>query len=145
MGRSETHVLARCYQSVFQPQDSLASPQSGLQFCRIAWLYQIIVGTGIESGHQVFSRVLGCQQNQINISMPMHRAQLMANLWPIQLRHHPVQQCQSRTIVIQQLFYRVAAVFRRRYFVANLPEHPFHDRARNRIIVCNEDLHGTVS
>jgi hypothetical protein len=61
MGCLKTKLFVSLDLIVLQRQDSVASPQPGLQFAFIEGLGQIIVSPGLQSPDQIPFRIFGCR------------------------------------------------------------------------------------
>src|ERR1700727_672237 len=67
------------------------------------------------------------------------------NAWPVQLRHHPVKERQTRSIWQRQLLQGQPAIIDSDHLVPLAFECLLEQPPGHRVIVCDENLHGFAS
>jgi len=124
----ETHHLASFHEPAFEVQNALAGPQSRLQLIDIERLREIVVRARLQAGHDVFLRLFRRQQNHVNVGLlPLFllASHCAADPGAVELRHHPVEQSEARTVWQAQLFDRETSILDSHDFVACAFQCPF--------------------
>jgi hypothetical protein len=104
-------------------------------------LGEIVVGAGLQAGHDVLDRIPRREQNRVDVTFARCGAQLAAQRDAIHFRHFPIGDHQLE-IAGGDFFERFLAVARDLDVVAGALEQPRHDQALRRLIVDEQDAPG---
>src|SRR4029077_7495103 len=133
--------FAGLHEVVFQLEQAQSHSNPGLEFLRVEWLSQIIVGSGFEPFHHTFLGVFSRQQKNVGVRFGPQVPKRAADIDPVLAGHHPIQQGHARGIRSFQLFPGEVAIFGRNNVVSPLAEQGLKHAPRYRLVIGNEYLH----
>jgi len=129
---------------ILELQDSFTAPQSRLQFFQVKRFGQIIVRARFEAFDHVPFGCPRCQQNNVDVGIFRMPADLAAYLESVQPWHEPVQKRQTRSGFAGKIFQSHASVLDGYNFIASLLQRFLQETPCKRVIVGDEDSHGSA-
>ncbi len=128
-------------QVVLERDHPVRHAEPRLQFAAVERLDEIVVGSAVEPGHEIFRPVLGGQQDEIRGFLPVQPADAAADFDAVDVRHHPVEDGDLRGVVPLENVPRRRAVDRDHDLVAPRRQQPRQHRAGDQIVLGNQNLH----
>ncbi len=134
--------FARPHQFLLQCQHPLSGQQAGAQLIHLEGLHDVVVRAGFHTFHHVFQIRADTQQHHVNIPVADTGAHFPADLRAFHAGHHPIEQCQARSVLLPQMFPGLLAIGHYHHLVAPLEQHLLQHVAEHRAVVRNQNRPG---
>src|SRR5439155_263902 len=128
-----------------QFDDADADLHAGLELLMVERLGDVVVRAGLQTGDDVLLAAARGQKDDVQGPLVGAFADAAADLHAVDLRHHPVEDRQPRSVRRAEPFPGFRAVARGRDFIAPLEERGLENAPRNRVVFRDQDLHAACS